>query len=144
MRHIFVLLCFFLALTTFVWLKSLDNEKINIKIGETSVRVDVVDTPEERNRGLSGKNVLEDGEGMLFVFENPGIYGFWMKDMNFAIDIIWIGEDKKVLGVERGVSPSSFPTVFYPPSEILYALEVPATFSDTTNIKVGQSMLVGE
>lgn len=144
MRRFLLLICVLLVLMVFSWVKSLNNERIIIKVGETAVRVDVADTDSERRQGLSGREELEDGNGLLFVFDRAGVYGFWMKDMNFAIDVIWIGEDKKVVGIEKGVEPSTYPTIFYPPSEVLYVLEVPATFSDATNINVGQSLLIGE
>ncbi len=144
MKYLFALVGVLLVTGLFIEFKSVDSGKVIIKIGETSIKVDVADTDSERRQGLSGRGELEEGEGLLFVFERVGTYGFWMKDMNFAIDIIWIGEDKKVVGIERSVEPSTYPTIFYPPSEVLYVLEVPATFSDATNINVGQSLLVGE
>ena len=63
---------------------------VNI-VGKT-LQVDLALTDEEKARGLSGRESLDEDEGMLFVFDVPGNYGFWMKDMNFAIDIIWLNE----------------------------------------------------
>ncbi len=62
------------------------------------VGVEIVDTPALRTRGLSGRADLPDGQGMLFLFETAGFQAFWMKDMRFEIDIVWI-RDGKVVGV---------------------------------------------
>jgi uncharacterized membrane protein (UPF0127 family) len=83
-------------------------------------------TDAAREQGLSDRTSLPKDSGMLFVFPNAGVYGFWMKDMHFPLDIVWIGADKKVYGVVPGVTPETFPEIFYPPVDILYVLELPA------------------
>lgn len=108
-----------------------------VQIGKAKMAVDIADTPALRERGLSGRPELEEGTGMLFVFEKPAFYGFWMKDMQFPIDIIWINEEKKVIGVSEGLEPGSYPEIYYPREMILYALEVPAGFVSENNIKEG-------
>lgn len=122
----------------------LNRESVLVTVGEQKVLALVADSGDERSRGLSGHKSLDEGEGMLFIFDTPGIYGFWMKDMEFAIDIVWIGEDLRVLGVERGVKPESYPEVFYPEEEIKYALEVAHTFSDTALFEVGDLVSIGQ
>jgi uncharacterized protein len=108
-----------------------------VTIGDATINVDIADTPALRERGLSGRDSLEDGTGMLFVFENPGVYGFWMKDMNFPIDIVWINSDNEVVGVEENVSPSTYPQSLFPAEAIKYALELPAGYSARHGIKLG-------
>lgn len=109
-----------------------------ISIGGVEVAVEIRDTPQERSQGLSGKANLPEGEGMLFIFEKPDGYGFWMKDMNFAIDMIWIDANKKIVGIEENVTPATYPEILYPQTDILYVLEVPAGFSKRQNIEVGE------
>src|SRR3954471_24776165 len=53
-----------------------------VKLGSTTIQVDISDTEALREQGLSGRTSLAENEGMLFVFPTPGPYGFWMKDMN--------------------------------------------------------------
>ena len=72
-----------------------------VQIGGQSVRVDLAISPEAQERGLSGRAGLADGEGMLFVFAQPGRKMFWMRKMNFPIDIIWIAEDMQVIFIEK-------------------------------------------
>jgi uncharacterized membrane protein (UPF0127 family) len=94
--------------------------------------------------GLSGRASLAEGKGMLFVFEKPDTYGFWMKDMNFPIDMIFIGEDKKVVTVVAHASPESYkknpPEVFYPAKPVLFVLEVPAGFAKEHGVEEGMVM----
>lgn len=103
-----------------------ENPTRIVKINETSILAEIADTEEERSKGLSGRESLAEDEGLLFVFEEPGLYGFWMKDMNFAIDIIWIDESRHVIGIERGVAPETFPNTFHSPGPVKYVLEVPS------------------
>jgi len=107
-----------------------------IKINDTSIKVEVADTPETRAQGLSGKKRLVDNTGMLFVFDRSAQYGFWMKDMNFAIDIVWIDEKFHIIGIEREVSPETFPQIFYPAQAVKYVLELPAGATNRYHIGI--------
>lgn len=108
------------------------NECITeVIVGEREFEVDVADTRESRRQGLSGRESLAENEGLLFTFENPGTYPFWMRDMHFPIDIIWIQEDKTIVGVAENLSPDTFPQTFPPPEPITYVLEVHADFDET-------------
>ena len=92
-------------------------------------RVRIADSPAERAQGLSGTAPLPQGEGMLFIFERAGMYGFWMKDMNYPIDIIWLNDDLESVGATKNISPDTFPAVFYPPVPVRYVLEISSTKS---------------
>jgi uncharacterized membrane protein (UPF0127 family) len=72
--------------------------------GRIRVAVDVVETPALRERGLSGRAALAEHEGMLFLFPTPKIQSFWMKEMNFAIDILWI-RDGRIVGISPDLPP---------------------------------------
>ncbi|MDO8424281.1 MAG: DUF192 domain-containing protein [bacterium] len=97
-----------------------------VSIGNTTFAIEIADTEAERSKGLSGREALETGRGMLFIFPEPGPYAFWMKDMKFAIDIVWIDEALRVIGITRGVGPETFPQTFFPPGPVKYVMEVPA------------------
>lgn len=97
-----------------------------LTVAGTEIAVEIRSTPEERAQGLSGRPTLPEGHGMLFVFEEAGKYGFWMPDMHFAIDIVWIGADRRIVDIARDVSPESYPATFTPKADALYVLEVPA------------------
>jgi uncharacterized membrane protein (UPF0127 family) len=108
-----------------------------VKIGGQTVQVTIVDTPAKRGKGLSGLAALPEGHGMLFIFPTPDRYGFWMKDMNFSIDIVWISEDGVVVDLDTRVSPETYPAVFTPEAPAQYVLELPAGFAEVYTVKKG-------
>lgn len=105
--------------------------------GTTTIRVTIASTSAERERGLSGKTFLATDEGMLFIFDHSEPYGFWMPDMNFAIDIIWIDSDWRIVDVKENATPMSYPTVFTPHAPARYVLEVDANLARTWGWKKG-------
>lgn len=118
---------------------SLTREKI--KVGEAVFDVDIADSMMSRMRGLSGRASLGENEGMYFIFSTSSRHGFWMKDMNFPIDIIWIQGDT-VIGYSDNAKPepgtSMFAlTVYYPPQAVNRVLEVPAGTVAKRGIKIG-------
>ena len=114
--------------------------KNKIKIAGKILKVDLASTPETQEQGLSGRSGLEEDSGMLFIFDNPGKYAFWMKDMNFTIDMIWIGEDLSVIYIKENATPESYPGTFVSNKDAKYVLEVNALFSKKNNLKVGDKM----
>ena len=91
--------------------------------------IEVADTPEKRVQGLSGRKVIEDDYGMLFVFDVDGRAGFWMKDMHVPIDIIWISADGTIVHIEHSLAPDTYPEVFTPPTPARYVLETRAGYA---------------
>ena len=84
--------------------QSAETGESSVRIGgETTYRVDVAATPEERQQGLSGRESMAQDTGMLFVFDEELPRHFWMKDMNFPLDIIWIDGNCALAGVSEDV-----------------------------------------
>jgi len=111
---------------------------------QATVQVEVETTEASREQGLSGRTSLADGHGMLFVFDSPGNYGFWMKDMNFAIDMLFIDASGKIVTIAANASPKGYhqnpPQVFYPATPVQYVLEVPAGFAAQNGITEGEQV----
>jgi len=107
--------------------------------GQT-IKIAVVDTPAERQKGLSGHPGLKADEGLFFIFENSGRHGFWMKDMLFSIDILWIDSIGEIVHIQRNATPESYPYIFIPNREAKYVLEVVTGFTDAYNVSVGDSV----
>jgi uncharacterized membrane protein (UPF0127 family) len=127
-----------------------------VQIVGQNIKVSLALTPAEQEQGLSARQDLAENEGMLFVFTNPGKYPFWMKDMNFSIDIIWLSEDLKVVYIKKDARPESYPETYGPGENVptpkgagiptvnvgtKYVLEVMSGFSDKNNLKVGDGVL---
>ncbi len=113
-----------------------------VRIGETTFTVEVAEKLEARTRGLSGRASLPPGEGQLFIFEDTRIHTFWMKDMMFPLDLVWIGEQCTVESISPNVSPptseqadSDLPR-FRSPQPVRYVLEINAGEA-AANIQVG-------
>src|SRR3989344_1798658 len=102
-----------------------------------AIRVDIADTVEGRQKGLSGRPGLAEGTGMLFVFPHNGRYGIWMKDMLFSIDILWISDEGFVVDTAKNVSPATYPDSFQPDVPSRYVLELPAGWADAHDVKIG-------
>lgn len=108
-----------------------------LSIAGQSLSVAYANTEASREQGLSYTDKLGSDQGMLFIFEEVVSPSFWMKDMNYPLDIIWIDKNKNVIGITKDIKPSTYPEKFSPPSEVLYVLEVNSGFSDLHNINVG-------
>ena len=74
-----------------------------VRIGGASYSVDMAVLPEERRQGLSGREHMAQDAGMLFVFEEEQQLHFWMKEMRFPLDIIWIDAQCRLVGVSAEV-----------------------------------------
>ncbi len=111
-----------------------------LTIGSAHLEVAFASTGAEQEQGLSDTNALANGQGMLFLFPSDSMVPFWMKDMNYPLDIIWIGSDKTVEGVAADLSPSTYPNTFSPKAPVRYALEVPAGFAKQNDIIAGTAV----
>lgn len=112
----------------------------NTAVLKKNIQVDLAQTPAEHTRGLSGRKSLAADRGMLFIFEKSDSYGFWMPEMFISIDILWINEQKKIVHVEKNVTPDSYPKIFKPSAAAKYVLEVPAGFSDLNAVTAGDAV----
>ncbi len=115
-----------------------------VNIGGKNVQVELAVTSAEQAQGLSGRASLHENTGMLFIFNESGKYPFWMKDMNFPIDMIWIGEDSRIVFIKKDARPELYPETYGPGAtdkDAKYVLEVADGFTDKNNIKVGDPVL---
>ncbi|MEX2369216.1 MAG: DUF192 domain-containing protein [Candidatus Paceibacterota bacterium] len=108
--------------------------------GDSCFVLTVADTLTLRRQGLSESEPLVRNTGMLFLYDLPGEYGFWMKDMNFAIDIIWLDKNDQVVTIESRVSPNSYPHVFYPDGNAKKVIEISAGVAEQLEVKQGDQL----
>lgn len=113
------------------------QELRTIQLKGQTIRVSVADTESMRGQGLSGRKELAADEGMLFVFPQDGKYAFWMKDMRFSIDILWLAKDGSVVYMAQNVSPDTYPHNFQPNALARYVLELPAGYAREHNVAIG-------
>ncbi len=104
--------------------------------------IEIANTPKEREQGLSGRPGLGEREGMLFVFEQSDTYQFWMKNMHFPLDIIWLNHKKEIIDISENISPSSYPETVSPTMPARYVLEVNAGLSRAWHLRRGDVLSI--
>ena len=155
LKYILIALPFLAAIIFIIWLilthrptpmnTSLTQTKESlVRIGSINIPVEIAETEAARKKGLSDRPSLDKNKGMLFVFSKPDFYSFWMPNMNFSIDIIWIN-DGEVIGITPDVSNNfdpKNPRTYSPPQPAQYVLEVNAGFGAKKNIKIGDAVVL--
>jgi uncharacterized membrane protein (UPF0127 family) len=114
----------------------------NFSIAGIYVDIEIADTDEKRELGLSGRESIVSNAGLLFVFQKLQPAGIWMKDMKFPIDIVWIDDSLRVIYIKKDAKPESFPEIFLPPQNALYVLELNSGFVEKNKIKIGDSIVL--
>lgn len=115
---------------------------VKARIGSTTVDVSVADSVPERIQGLSDTPFLPEHVVKLFVFEAEGNHSIWMKDMNYALDILWLNKEGLVIHIEEDVSPDTYPKSFASPVPAWYVVEANAGFVVQNQIKIGSDFVV--
>lgn len=108
-------------------------------VGEHRFALEVADTPASRQRGLQGRTSLCPNCGMMFVFDAPGIYDFWMKDTPLPLDILWV-RDGRVVGIVSATEPLSERTISAP-AEADTVIELSAGTAAARGIATGDSVV---
>ena len=129
-----------------------NSSKKQVEKGQTRIRVKTLDVTAEiaasdkdKKKGLSDRESLPISEGMLFVYDKLAIYTFWMKDVQFPIDIIWIDKDKKIVYIAQNAQPEPDRSDdelkrYRPGAESQYILEINAGLADAHNLQVGNTV----
>jgi len=121
-------------------LESVQFPKGTIKIDDIALQVQVADTEPRRVRGLMFQDQLPYDQGMIFVFDEIGVYSLWMLNMQFSLDMIWFDQNGNIIHIEKDVPPckTALETMtcqsFTPDGQALYILEVTSGFVDKFHI----------
>lgn len=115
-------------------------------VGDVSFAIELAQTSEQLARGLSGRGSLAQGTGMLFVHDTEERYTFWMKDMRFPLDMLWIAADCTLADISAQVPPPepdqsdrSLP-LFSPDTQVLHVLEINAGVASSSGISIGDAV----
>lgn len=115
-------------------LESVEFPRGTIKVDDKVLEVQIADTEPRRVRGLMFQNQLPYSEGMIFVFNESGVYSLWMLNMQFSLDMIWFDADGNVVHIEQNVPPCKSASEIMacqsivPSGEAKYILEVTSGF----------------
>lgn len=108
------------------------------------INIEIANTPDSRERGLSNRELMDKGQGILFAFEDAGPQCMWMKDMHFSIDILWIRENGIVVRLAEDVAPSTYPDKKFcsDTENVRYVLELVAGTSRELGISPGSTLQI--
>ncbi|MDH5431280.1 MAG: DUF192 domain-containing protein [Nitrosopumilus sp.] len=121
-------------------LESVEFPRGTILIGDIALEVQIADSEPRRVRGLMFQDQLPYDQGMIFVFDEPGLYSLWMLNMQFPLDMIWFDHNGNIVHIEKNVPPCKTALEItacqsvVPDNEALYVLEVTSGFIDQNNI----------
>ncbi len=107
-----------------------------------AVTAELAVTDEERQQGLMFRQQIREDQAMLFIFEEEGVHSFWMKNMRFPIDIIWLDKDKRIIHIEPEV-PACLqdPCPSYSPGKpASYVLEVRSGCAEKHGLRVSDRL----
>jgi hypothetical protein len=126
------------SIKTVVIVKQQDSSRqMPLKEPLARLRVEVVSEMADKQKGLSGRESLPDDAGMLFVLEPVAVNFFWMKGMNFPLDILFFDRDRKLLSAAENLQPCVRCPWVRPPAGSVYALEINAGLTKKLGIREG-------
>lgn len=123
---------------TYLLLNQKGGELKRVKINGVEIIVEISDTEEKRKKGLSFRENLGERQGMLFLFENFDFHPFWMKNMKFPLDFIWIAGNE-IVDIRENIPPD-YSDILYPSLPVDKVLEVRAGFVKKYEIQKGQKI----
>ncbi len=112
------------------------------------ITLEFADTAAERTQGLSGRASLAADTGMLFVFDDEGQYPFWMPEMKFSLDMIWLDSQYRIVYLKQNVPPAGSGrkdlVQYINDQPAKYVLEVNAGVAVTHQLQVGSQLTYRE
>ena len=117
-------------------------DTVPMTIAGAPVLASVADSLPERIQGLSNTPYLPDNVVKLFVFGVNGNHSIWMKDMNYALDILWVSEAGEIVHIAEQVAPDTYPESFGSPVPAWYVIEANAGFVALNGVSVGERVEV--
>lgn len=110
------------------------------KIGSQAYTLEIANSKSEQVKGLSGRASIGENEGMLFLFLTNEEHCFWMKDTNFALDIIWLNAQQNVTHIYENITPDTYPRSFCSGEDGRFGIELPAGSVEESGLQVGHSV----
>ena len=146
MQKILVLiLVLFLIITLILFLNSFQKKKQGqVCFKNYCFEVKIARTIAQRAKGLMFREKIENNQGMLFVFKSEKKYSFWMKNVSFPLDIIWLNADKKVVFISPSTQPcnNSECVAIKPTTKAQYVLEINKGLVKEIGLKIGDQLIV--
>ncbi|HSW99950.1 MAG TPA: DUF192 domain-containing protein [Patescibacteria group bacterium] len=135
-----LIVLFCIGATVAVVLMRHGYSRVTAQIGTHAYRLEVADTMSTRELGLGNRPSLPTDQGMLFSFSHESVQCFWMKDMQFPLDIIWLDRGKRVVHIAHDVTPASYPRNYCPSNPAQYVIELNAGQASRATVQKGQAL----
>lgn len=114
---------------------------LNFPDSNTSLNVEVAETPGERERGLMYREELDIEDGMLFVFPDEDYRGFWMKNTLIPLDIIFVDKKRRIINIEEAYpEPNTLDEnlkTYRSEEPAKYVIETNSSFTERKNVEEG-------
>lgn len=120
------------------------KKSTTVIIGDRKFEVSVADSQKEREIGLSETKSLLQDQGMVFLFEKPDHYSFWMRNMKFPIDIIYINDDQ-IVTIQNNAQPAQeqeSPIIYTPTEPSDKVLEINSGLAEKYGFKKGDKVKI--
>jgi len=117
-----------------------------VSVGNAAFLVETAVDDQQKARGLSGRDILHQGSGMIFLYTREDTYGFWMKGMRFPLDFVWIAGNCSVLEITPNVpqappgAPDSSLPIYYASRPVLHVLEINAGEAARQGVRAGDQV----
>lgn len=135
----------FLCVVTIGWLTFRSHPALpsvqnsyTLRFDAQQYRLEAAITPSAQAQGLGNRDAMPNDTGMIFVFPSESERCFWMKDMRFPLDIIWVSADKTVTRIESNLSPDTYPQSYCKSAQ--YVIELNAGEAQQASVTVGQRL----
>lgn len=127
------------AVLTVYFSIQLAKENNKVCFNNSCFNVEIAKTEAERAQGLMYQDYLAEYNGMLFIFQEEGIYSVWMKNTQIPLDIVWINKNKEVVYIKENAQPCAEQCPYMTPDKpAMYVLEINSGLSKSTGINVGK------
>ena len=118
------------------WPCPLELPTVQVVVKGHDLTIELATTPEARSCGLSLRDSLPTNRGMLFVYAEPEILTFWMKNTRMPLSIAFIDAAGRIGSIQK-MNPFPLTTVYASPVPALYALEVNQGWFEENGVGVG-------
>lgn len=114
---------------------------VQMRVGGHKYTLEVARSDAQRRRGLGGRASMPADRGMLFAYDKSGRYCYWMKDMQFPLDIIWLDADKRIIKLEVNLSPETYPASYCSDgNNARYVIELNAGQASANGLRAGSRL----
>jgi uncharacterized membrane protein (UPF0127 family) len=135
-RQLAVILVLFVILILLSGLRHVQNTSA-VQLASKTYNLEIANTDTAREKGLGDRSSMPANHGMLFSYRRAGQQCFWMKNMRFSLDMIWLDSAYKVVKVMPNITPQTYPTGYCAVAQ--YVIELNAGQAAQANLRLGQS-----